>query len=67
MADAEVKAYPLIDVPSRIESLTGHRPSVATVREWTRGKKLESFKIGGRYFVSSIALDQFLENGKEDR
>ena len=67
MADAEVKAYPLIDVPDRIESMTGHRPSVATVREWTRGKKLESFKIGGRYFVSSIALDQFLENGKEDR
>jgi len=67
MADAEVKAYALIDVPDRIESMTGHRPSVATVREWTRGKKLESFKIGGRYFVSSIALDQFLENGKENR
>jgi len=67
MAQDELKAYPLIDVPERIETLTGHRPSVATVRDWTRGKKLDSFKIGGRYFVSSIALDQFLENGKEDR
>ncbi|MFN3194237.1 MAG: DUF1580 domain-containing protein [Aureliella sp.] len=53
----------LKDVPRRIETLTGRRPSMATVHRWVAsglaGNRLETTFCGGSRVTSLEALERF--------
>jgi hypothetical protein len=44
-----------------IETLTGHKPSRATIWRWALSGRLETRRIGGRLYATESALRRMLE------
>jgi hypothetical protein len=55
----------LTEAAAYIASLTGRRPPTATLHRWVRkgvrGARLEAHRIGGRWYTSRDAVDDFLK------
>ena len=63
-------AIPLSRVPDKVKELAGFKPNRSTVFRWkTRGcngRKLTTFKAGGRVCTTIEALLEFFDDGESD-
>ena len=63
-------AIPLSRVPDKVKELAGFKPNRSTVFRWkTRGcngRKLETFKAGGRVCTTIEALLEFFGDGERE-
>ena len=64
------KGMPLSKVPEWVEKRAGFRPTRSTVFRWRtrgcRGRKLSTFRVGGRVCTTEEALLEFFKDDESD-
>jgi hypothetical protein len=52
--------FPLNQVPSRLEKLSGHKVHVSALYRWIASDLLDCVRIGGRVYCSDESLDRLI-------